>query len=123
MERIQEGQPFAVFMECTDSPARLEKLFRHIRKILPGDGRIFSVVSGTQRKKALEEKLEQITERYCETVYFAPYGSSDESRQQMIEKALRRADFQDCVLILGRQNGATVREAARQLAYELDFGE
>ena len=41
----------------------------------------------------------------------------------MIEKALRRADFQDCVLILGRQNGATVREAARQLAYELDFGE
>ena len=121
MERIQEGQPFAVFVDYTDSPAKLEKLFRHIRKILPEDGRIFSVMSRTQRKKALEEKLEQITERYCETVYFAPYGSSDESRQQVIEKALRRADFQDCVLILGRQDATTAREAARQLAYELDL--
>ena len=121
MERIQEGQPFAVFVDYTDSPARLEKLFRHIRKILPEGGKIFSVISRAQRKKTLEDKLAHITARYCDTVYFAPWGSSDESRRQMIEQALRRADFQDCVVILGKEDADTAREAARQLAYELDL--
>ncbi len=28
MEKIQEGQPFTIFVECAGTPAQLEKAFR-----------------------------------------------------------------------------------------------
>lgn len=119
MERIQEGQPFSMIIDCTDSPARLEKLFRHIRKMIPEGGRIFGVVYQSHRKKVLERKLAQISSRYCHSIYYAPCDSSDECRQEIIENACRQADFCDCILILGNQNCTAAREAARQVAYEL----
>ena len=119
MERIQEGQPFTIFVEYTDSPAKLEKVFRHIKKILPKGGKIFGVMHQSQRKKILEQKLEQITSRYCHSIYYAPYSSSDECRQELIETVCRRADFCDCILILGNNECTAAREAARQVAYEL----
>lgn len=121
MERIQEGQPFTIFIESANTPAQLEKLFRHIRKLLPKDSKIFGVLSQSQKKKSLEEKLMRISMRYCDTLYFAPCSGSEESKQMIFEKAFRRADFGDCVLILGSGEGSTAREAARQVAYELDL--
>ncbi len=121
MEKIQEGQPFTIFVEYAETPAQLEKLFRQIKKMLPKGCRIFGVFDQSSRKKVREKQLEQIFMRYCDTLYFAPCFASEESRQLVFESAFRKADFGDCVLILGRPKCSAVREAARQVAYELDL--
>lgn len=121
MRKIQEGQPFYIILDCADTPAKLEKLFRSIRKMLPKNGRIFSVMQRSGKKKLLEEKLSQVIGRYCDTVYYAPCGSSVESQMVVLENAFRKADFGDCVLILGKTECSAAEEAARQVAYELDL--
>lgn len=120
MKRIQEGQPFYVFVDYADTPAKLEKLFRSVKKLLPKEGRILSVIQQSEEKKSVVENVKKIISRYCDTIYYAPKGSSEESRISIIESAFRRAENCDCVLILGRECSAA-KEAARQVAYELDL--
>ena len=72
-------------------------------------------------KKELAEKLRRISERYCDQLYFTPSSASDESRRIVFETAFRKADFGDFVLVLGNRDAGAVREAARQVAYELDL--
>lgn len=121
MEKIQEGQPFTIFVECADTPAQLEKAFRHIKKMLPKGSRLFGVFGRNYYKKELAEKLRRISERYCDHLYFTPCSASDESRRVVFETAFRKADFSDFVLVLGSRNDGAVRDAARQVAYELDL--
>lgn len=121
MEKIQEGQPFTIFVECADTPAQLEKVLRRIRKMLPRGSRLFGVFGRNYRKKALEEKMRRISERYCDQLYFTPCSASAESSRMVFESAFRKADFGDFVLILGNRDCCAVRDAARQVAYELDL--
>ncbi len=121
MEKIQEGQPFTIFVECAGTPAQLEKAFRRIRKMLPRGSRLFGVFGRNDYKKELAEKLRRISERYCDQLYFAPSSTSDESRRIVFETAFRKADFGDFVLVLENRDAGAVREAARQVAYELDL--
>lgn len=119
MKRIQEGQPFFVIVDAADTPAKLEKLFRHIRKMLPKNGKILGVMEKSG-KKVRKQQLSRVAGRYCSSVYYTPCEGSRESRMTVIENAFRHADFSDCVLILGGES-SLVREAARQVAYELDL--
>ena len=57
--------------------------------------------------------------RNCDFICYAPSGGDPVSSQNLMEAAFRRADFGDCVLLLGRVDRTAAREAARQLAYEM----
>lgn len=118
MEKIREGQPFSVIMDYTDSPAKLERLFREIRRGLPENRKLLGVICRSS-KRLPDEKLEQMIARNCDFICYAPSGGDPVSSQNLMEAAFRRADFGDCVLLLGRVDRTAAREAARQLAYEM----
>lgn len=126
LERIECGQPFGVFLDDARSPTALETCLETLRSTT--DGRLRCIYSTTLADASLEADFQRVIRRWCDDAVIAQSGSGRE-RTEAIRRALREAETDDCLLIVGGERATPVatgehddwddRGLVRQTLYQL----
>lgn len=107
LERIECGQPFGVFLDEARTPAALEMCLETLRSTT--DGRLRCVYTAVATDAALQAEYDRVIRRWCDAAIAAdPPPTTKESarravrdRAEAIRCALRDAEPDDCLLIVG----------------------
>lgn len=122
LERIECGQPFGVFLDEARTPAALETCLETLRATT--DGRLRCVYTVGLADAASQDEYERVVRRWCDVAIAAdPPPATKESarravrdRAEAIRCALRDAEPDDCLLIVGGGE-RTYRVADREQDY------
>ena len=125
LERIDEGQPFNVFVDFAHTPDGMEKVFEYAKGITPDNCSIIAVFGSAGKRDTKKRKVfGEIADRYCDSIILTEDDPRDESakdianeirsgikntnsifiedRYAAIRQAIESANVNDTVLILGK---------------------
>lgn len=125
LERIDEGQPFNVFVDFAHTPDGLQKVFEYAQMITPSDRNIIAVFGSAGKRDTKKRKVfGEIADRYCSSIILTEDDPRDENpaeiaaeikegifntkniyienRADAIRQAIEMANVEDTVLILGK---------------------
>lgn len=125
LEKIDEGQPFNVFVDFAHTPDGLVKVFEYAKLITPEDRHIISVFGSAGKRDTKKRKVfGEIASQYCDTIILTEDDPRDENpadiaseikegitntnhvylenRYDAIRAAIEMANVDDTVLILGK---------------------
>jgi UDP-N-acetylmuramoyl-L-alanyl-D-glutamate--2,6-diaminopimelate ligase len=143
LERINEGQPFAVFVDFTVTPAAYEKTLRALREMTPQGGRLL-VLTGSCGDRMPEKRpiIGRICSRFADVLIVTnedPYGEDPEKimeevwagidaekteahrisdRREAIAFLLGKAQVGDTVLLCGKGSDTTMWTALGQIPWD-----
>lgn len=125
MERIDEGQPFNVFVDFAHTPDGLRKVFTYAQAITSSDGAIIAVFGSAGKRDTRKRRIfGEIADEYCDMVILTEDDPRDEDpkeianeikqgivktnsiyiedREEAITQAIESANPNDTILILGK---------------------
>ena len=125
LERIDEGQPFNVFVDFAHTPDGLEKVFEYARLITEPQRKIIAVFGSAGKRDTKKRKVfGSIASKYCDMIILTEDDPRDEeareianeiksgiidtnnifieNRYDAIRQAIEMANVDDTVLILGK---------------------
>ena len=138
MERIDEGQPFNVFVDFAHTPDGLTKVFEYARLITPAQRKITAVFGSAGKRDTKKRKVfGEIASKYCDTIILTEDDPRDEdpkeiameiksgivdtnniyiaNRYDAIRQAIETANVEDTILILGKGDETFIyRENGRE---------
>lgn len=138
LERIDEGQPFNVFVDFAHTPDGLEKVFQYAKLITKQERKIISVFGSAGKRDTKKRKVfGSIASKYCDMIILTEDDPRDEdpkaianeiksgientnniyieNRYDAIRQAIEMANVDDTILILGKGDETFIyREAGRE---------
>lgn len=143
MERIDAGQPFGVIVDFAHNPDSFEKLFSTMRRLAPR--RIIAVFGSAGDRDRLKRPIQgEIAGRFCEIVVLADEDPRSENPKRILKEiasgcvghvegqdlflipdratairhALRLAQREDTVLLLGKAHETSIEYAGRSIPWD-----
>lgn len=138
LEKIDEGQPFNVFVDFAHTPDGLEKVFEYAQLITPQDRKIIAVFGSAGKRDTKKRKVfGSIASKYCDMIILTEDDPRDEDPKEIaaeiktgiidtnniyiegryaaIRQAIELANVDDTVLILGKGDETFIyRENGRE---------
>lgn len=138
LEKINEGQPFNVFVDFAHTPDGLTKVFEYARLITPVDRHIIAVFGSAGKRDTKKRKVfGEIASQYCNMIILTEDDPRDENpadianeikegitdtnhiylenRYDAIRAAIEMANVDDTILILGKGDETYIyRELGRE---------
>lgn len=143
MERIDVGQPFGVIVDFAHNPDSFEKIFSTMRRLAPR--RIITVFGSAGDRDRLKRPIQgEIAGRFCEIVILADEDPRSENPKRILKEiasgcvghvegqdlflipdratairhALRLAQREDTVLLLGKGHETSIEYAGRSIPWD-----
>lgn len=138
LERIDEGQPFNVFVDFAHTPDGLEKVFEYAKLITQPDRKIISVFGSAGKRDRQKRKVfGSVASKFCDMIILTEDDPRDEdpreianeiksgiidtnniyieNRYDAIRQAVEMANVDDTILILGKGDETFIyRENGRE---------
>lgn len=104
MERIDEGQPFNVFVDFAHTPDGLRKVFTYAQAITPSDGAIISVFGSAGKRDTRKRPIfGEIADEYCDMIILTEDDPRDEDPKEIADEIKAGIQQTNCIFIEDRE--------------------
>lgn len=103
LEKINEGQPFNVFVDFAHTPDGFEKVFEYAKMITPEDRNIIAVFGSAGKRDIKKRKVfGAIADKYCSSIILTEDDPRDEDPSEIAAQIRQGIEDTNCVFIENR---------------------